>query len=42
MLEEGRLKVNEVADRLGYRSTSHFIETFKKRYGQTPKQYASK
>jgi AraC-like DNA-binding protein len=42
MLEEGRLKVNEVADRLGYRSTSHFIETFKKRYGQTPKQYANK
>lgn len=42
MLEEGRMKVNEVADRLGYRSTSHFIETFKKRFGQTPKQYASK
>lgn len=41
MLSEG-LKVNEVADHLGYSSTSHFIESFKKRFGQTPKQYAGK
>ncbi|SFU74094.1 AraC-type DNA-binding protein [Pustulibacterium marinum] len=28
--------VNEVSTRLGYRSTSHFISTFKKYYGTTP------
>lgn len=30
--------VNEMSARLGYRSVSHFIETFKKHFGQTPKR----
>jgi AraC family transcriptional activator of pyochelin receptor len=41
LLKEGGAKVNEVADVLGYKTSSHFIESFKKRFGQTPKQYAS-
>lgn len=35
------VQINEVADELGYGSTSHFIDAFKKRYGTTPKKYQS-
>lgn len=34
--------VADMSTRLGYHSVSHFIETFKKHYGETPKQALSK
>lgn len=34
-------QVNDVASLLGYKSVPHFINTFKKYYGQTPKQFYS-
>ncbi|WP_026954952.1 helix-turn-helix transcriptional regulator [Algoriphagus vanfongensis] len=37
MLREG-IPVSEVALNLGYKSVSHFIAAFKKKYGSTPKQ----
>ena len=37
MLSDKKL-INEISDELGYKSTSHFITTFKKFYGLTPKQ----
>lgn len=32
-------QVNEIADLLGYKSVPHFISTFKKFYGESPKQF---
>lgn len=32
-------QINEIADQLGYTNVSHFIDAFKKKYGQTPKQF---
>ncbi len=34
-----RHMITEVAVMVGYRNPSHFIATFKKKYGQTPKQF---
>lgn len=31
--------INEIATAIGYKSPSHFIASFKKQYGKTPKQY---
>jgi two-component system, response regulator YesN len=39
MLLERDLSVQEISDKLGYRSTPHFIRVFKEKYGHTPKQY---
>lgn len=41
MLVENR-SVNDMSSKLGYHSVSHFIETFKKYYGETPKQALNK
>ncbi|UJH68937.1 helix-turn-helix transcriptional regulator [Allomuricauda sp. SCSIO 65647] len=41
MLETGRYNVNEVGLRVGYSTASHFIASFKKKYGTTPKKYLS-
>lgn len=38
-LEEGQLKVKDIAFELGYENPSHFITAFKKKYGTTPKQF---
>lgn len=38
-LTESRTPVTEVAEILGYHSSSHFIETFRKKFGITPKKY---
>ena len=35
-----KLPVAEIADRLGFSSSSHFISTFKKHTGSTPREYA--
>ncbi len=39
MLESGRYNVSEVGHRVGYSTPSHFIASFKKKYGTTPKKY---
>ncbi|RDY59945.1 helix-turn-helix transcriptional regulator [Flagellimonas nanhaiensis] len=39
MLETGRHNVNEVGLKVGYSTSSHFIASFKKKYGTTPKKY---
>ncbi|MEO1484191.1 MAG: AraC family transcriptional regulator [Bacteroidota bacterium] len=41
MLETGRHNVNEVGLKVGYSTASHFIASFKKKYGTTPKKYLS-
>ena len=41
MLETGRHYVNEVGLKVGYSTASHFIASFKKKYGTTPKKYLS-
>lgn len=38
-LEEGELKVKDIAFEIGYENPSHFISAFKKKYGITPKQF---
>ncbi len=39
MLEAGGHNVNEVGLKVGYSTASHFITSFKKKYGTTPKKY---
>ncbi|MEK3722729.1 AraC family transcriptional regulator [Paenibacillus sp. FSL H8-0034] len=39
LLKARQLSVNEIAGKLGYSSTNHFIRIFKEKYGETPKQY---
>ncbi|MDT0606123.1 AraC family transcriptional regulator [Croceitalea rosinachiae] len=39
MLETGKHNVNEVGHKVGYSTASHFIASFKKKYGITPKKY---
>lgn len=42
LLQEGSKSIAAVADELGYSSTEHFINAFKKYYHITPGQYRSK
>lgn len=42
LLNDENALVNEVSVKIGYRSVSHFISTFKNYYGFTPKQLISK
>ncbi|MCB9261206.1 MAG: helix-turn-helix transcriptional regulator [Flavobacteriales bacterium] len=39
MLNEGQMQVAEIADSIGYKSASHFIEAFRKKFGITPKKF---
>ena len=41
LLESGKYNVNEIGLRLGYSTSSHFIASFKKKYGTTPKKYVT-
>lgn len=41
LLESGKHNVNEVGLKVGYSTASHFIASFKKKYGTTPKKYLS-
>ena len=41
MLSSRSFNVNEVSTHLGYSSSSHFINVFKKKFGITPKKYLS-
>lgn len=39
LLREGGISVKDMAARLGYYSTQHFIKIFKQKHGFTPKEY---
>jgi AraC-like DNA-binding protein len=39
LLSHPGLKIYEISEAVGYRSTQHFITEFKKSTGVTPKQY---
>ncbi len=39
LLDSGKFQVNEVAYKMGYANTSHFIAAFRKKFGVTPKKY---
>lgn len=41
-LLSGNYRIQEIAENFGYKNTSHFIGSFKKKFGQTPKQYLIK
>ncbi len=41
-LEDENLSIHMLANELGYSNVSHFIESFKKQHGITPKQYQLK
>lgn len=42
MLQEGRLRVSEIADELGFSSAKYFTIRFKKRFGKSPSTYAGR
>lgn len=39
LLLENKLNVNEIGNRVGYSTSSHFIAAFKRKFGITPKQF---
>ena len=39
MLKEGRWRVNEISDMLGFSSQSHFSKVFKNKFGVPPKDW---
>lgn len=39
LLAEEKLPIYEVSELVGYKSSSHFVQTFKSHFGITPKQY---
>lgn len=39
LLLENKLNVNEIGNKIGYSTSSHFIAAFKRKYGITPKQF---
>ncbi|MAO46639.1 MAG: AraC family transcriptional regulator [Crocinitomicaceae bacterium] len=39
LLDSGKYNINEVGEKVGYSTASHFISSFKKKYGITPKKY---
>ena len=40
MLRKGNVKVNEVAQKVGFQRDSYFIASFRQRFGLTPKSYS--
>ena len=39
MIMEDKLKMYEIAEKVGYNDFSYFIQAFKKKYGVTPNDY---
>lgn len=39
MLKEGRWRINEISDMLGFSSPSHFAKVFKNKFGVSPKEW---
>ncbi|WP_158289726.1 helix-turn-helix domain-containing protein [Paenibacillus flagellatus] len=42
LLENERYTINEIMEKVGYRTQSHFFKQFKNKYGTTPKEYRLK
>lgn len=42
MLSEGKMRINEIKDMVGYSSSSYFAKNFLKKYGVLPKDYIKK
>lgn len=42
LLEADHININEIMERVGYRSQSYFFKLFKTKYGTTPKEYRLK
>ncbi|KJF41730.1 hypothetical protein LH29_23655 [Draconibacterium sediminis] len=42
LMKSGKYNIDEIGTYVGFNSTSYFIRSFKKKYGQTPKEYYSK
>ncbi|RXZ82021.1 AraC family transcriptional regulator [Paenibacillaceae bacterium] len=42
LLEADNITINEIMERVGYRSQSHFFKLFKLKYGTSPKEYRLK
>ena len=42
MLKKGEMNISEVSYSLGFSSPSHFSNTFKNRFGMSPKNYLQK
>lgn len=42
LLSEGRYKIYEVSDRVGYSSQTHFGRNFQKQFGMSPSEYMAK
>lgn len=42
LMKSGKYNIDEIGTFVGFNSTSYFIRSFKKKYGQTPKEYYSK
>ena len=40
MLVEGKWRVGEIADMLGFSSASHFSRVFRQKYGKSPKEFS--
>ena len=39
LLKNGNMKVESIAESVGYQNVEHFNRLFKKQYGMTPVQY---
>lgn len=39
LMKKGKYNIDEIGSYVGFNSTSYFIRSFKKKYGQTPKEY---
>ncbi|MCI5569233.1 MAG: helix-turn-helix domain-containing protein [Candidatus Alectryocaccobium sp.] len=39
MLDDPRMKIEDVSEKVGYSSLSHFIKEFKRQFGVTPSEY---
>lgn len=39
LMKAGKYNIDEIGTYVGFNSTSYFIRSFKKKYGQTPKEY---
>ncbi len=42
LMKNGKYNIDEIGTYVGFNSTSYFIRSFKKKFGQTPKEYYSK
>lgn len=42
LLKQSNLKINQVANKVGYPNSSYYCAVFSKKYGMTPKQYRMK